>query len=251
MQILARKGTRDFYEGELAEKILTFSQTTGGFLSADDLAAHHSQWVEPVSTSYCGHEVWEIPPSGQGLAALIALSILEVTELADHPHGSAEALHLQIEAMKLALADAYRYIADPEHIGVPVKGLLDPDYIAARRSLIGPRASIPEPGDPPRGGTVYLCTADRDGMMVSFIQSNYMGFGSGVVVPGTGIALNNRGACFSLEPGHPRPIQRNNHTCWAEKRGVIRTNHFSKPGNRTKRCSNKAICFWVSLTPVS
>jgi gamma-glutamyltranspeptidase/glutathione hydrolase len=200
---LAQRGLRDFYEGRLAEKIVDFSQSTGGLLTADDLAVHQSRWVEPVSVEYRGYQLWEIPPNGQGLAALIALAILEGTDLPDQPHGSVESLHLQIEAMKLAFADAHRYIADPDYVNVPVSGLLDPDYISARRALIGLRAQLPEPGRPPGGGTVYLCAADRDGMMVSYIQSNYQGFGSGVVVPGTGIALNNRGACFSLEPGHP------------------------------------------------
>jgi gamma-glutamyltranspeptidase/glutathione hydrolase len=200
---LAERGIRDFYEGELARQIASFAQASGGLLRADDLAAHRSQWVEPIRTSYRGYEVWEIPPNGQGLTALMALALLEGTGLPHHPYGSVESLHLQIEAMKLAFADAARYIADPEHAEVPVSGLLDPAYLAARRALIGPQARLPEPGHPPHGGTVYLCAADRDGMMVSYIQSNYEGFGSGVVVPGTGIALHNRGACFTLEPGHP------------------------------------------------
>jgi gamma-glutamyltranspeptidase/glutathione hydrolase len=182
---------------------VAFSQATGGLFQKDDLAGHQSSWVEPISTGYRGHEVWEIPPNGQGLAALIALAILEGTDLPNYPHGSEMALHLQIEAMKLAFADAYRYIADPEKAEVPTAGLLNPDYIASRRRLIGPEARVPEAGQPPRSGTIYLCTADRDGMMVSYIQSNYAGFGSGVVVPETGIALQNRGACFTLEPGHP------------------------------------------------
>lgn len=203
LRALVERGVRDFYEGELAAKIVQFAQSTGGLLTADDLANHQSRWVEPISAPYRGYEVWEIPPNGQGLAALIALALLEGTDLPSHPHGSEASLHLQIEAMKLAFADAQRYIADPEHVAVPVTGLLDPAYLAARRKLIGPRARLPESGDPWRGGTVYLCAADRDGMMVSYIQSNYGGFGSGLVVPGTGIALHNRGACFSLEPGHP------------------------------------------------
>jgi gamma-glutamyltranspeptidase/glutathione hydrolase len=203
LQILAERGVRDFYEGELAEKIVAFSQATGGLFRQDDLAAHRSSWVEPIGTSYRGYDVWEIPPNGQGLTALIALAILEGTDLPAHPHGSEMALHLQIEAMKLAFADAYRYIADPEKAEVPTAGLLDPDYIAGRRRLIGPEARVPEAGQPPHSGTIYLCTADRDGMMVSYIQSNYQGFGSGVVIPETGIALQNRGACFTLEPGHP------------------------------------------------
>ncbi len=203
LRAIATRGARDFYEGELAHKIVSFSQASGGLLSIDDLAAHQSRWVEPVSTGYRGYEVWEIPPNGQGLTALIALAILEGTDLPKHPPGSVEALHLQIEAMKLAFADAERYIADPELVDVPVTGLLEPDYIAARRSLIGNRARRPEAGSPARGGTVYLCTADREGMMVSYIQSNYLGFGSGIVVPDTGIALHNRGVCFKLEAGHP------------------------------------------------
>jgi gamma-glutamyltranspeptidase/glutathione hydrolase len=200
---MATRGVRDFYEGELAEKIAAFSQATGGLLSLDDLAAHQSSWVEPIGVGYRGYEVWQIPPNGQGLAALIALAILEGTDFPNYPHGSEAALHLQIEAMKLAFADAERYIADPEHADVPLAGLLDPGYIAARRRLIGLEARRPEAGTPRRGGTVYLCTADRDGMMVSYIQSNYMGFGSGIVVPGTGIALQNRAANFNLEKDHP------------------------------------------------
>ena len=203
LRALATRGVRDFYEGELAAKIVQFARTSGGLLSAGDLAAHQSHWVEPISAGYRDYEVWEIPPNGQGLAALIALAILDGTDLASHPHGSEASLHLQIEAMKLAFADAHRYIADPERVDVPTTGLLDPIYAAARRELIGPQARVPEPGAPPRGGTVYLCTADRDGMMVSYIQSNYEGFGSGLVVPGTGIALHDRGACFTLEAGHP------------------------------------------------
>ncbi len=203
LRALASRGLRDFYEGELAGQMVAFARQSGGYLRLDDLAAHRSQWVEPISASYRGYQVWEIPPNGQGLAALIALAILAGTDLPNQPHGSVESLHLQIEAMKLAFADAYRYIADPEHVEIPLAGLLDPAYIASRRTLIGPQARMPAAGRPPRGGTVYLCTADRDGMMVSYIQSNYMGFGSGVVAPGTGIALNNRGACFSLAAGHP------------------------------------------------
>jgi gamma-glutamyltranspeptidase/glutathione hydrolase len=203
LRTLAARGVRDFYEGELAAKIAQFSQATGGLLNADDLASHQSRWVEPISAAYRGYEVWEIPPNGQGLAALIALALLEGTDLAGQPHSSETSFHLQIEAMKLAFADAQRYIADPEQADVPVTGLLDPAYIAARRELIGPAARMPEPGNPPHGGTVYLCAADRDGMMVSYIQSNYDGFGCGLVVPETGIALQDRGACFTLEPGHP------------------------------------------------
>lgn len=203
LQTLAERGIRDFYEGEIAEKIVNFATASGGLLTADDLAEHQSRWVEPIGVGYRGYEVWEIPPNGQGLIALMALALLEGFNLAAMPPGSEEAIHLQIEAIKLAFADAERYIADPEHTNIPVAGLLDPDYIAARRALIGPEARLPEAGKPAEGGTVYLCAVDRDGLMVSYIQSNYQGFGSGVVVPESGIALQNRGTCFSLEPGHP------------------------------------------------
>ena len=201
LRTLTERGLRDFYEGEVAEHIIKYARSTGGLMSADDLATHASQWVEPISTQYRGHDVWEIPPNGQGIAALIALAILEGTDLASLGHASADVWHLQIEAMKLAFADVYQFVADPEHVDVPA--LLDDNYIASRRALIGTRAAKPDTGEPPKGGTVYLCSADRDGMMVSFIQSNYMGFGSGVVVPELGISLQNRAADFSLIEGHP------------------------------------------------
>ncbi len=207
LRLIAESEAQAFYTGEIAAAITGFAGRTGGLISADDLAAHTSTWVEPIATAYRGHQVWEIPPNGQGLAALIALGILEGLDLAHHQRDSADAYHLQIEAMKLAFADAYRYIADPERAAVPVEGLLDPAYLAARRALIGPTARRHEPGRPPRGGTVYLCAADADGLMVSMIQSNYFGFGSGVVVPDWGIALQNRGHGFSLHPDHPNVLE--------------------------------------------
>ena len=199
---LASEGPRDFYEGALAARIADHARATGGLIDGDDLAAFRSEWVEPISIAYRGHEVWEIPPNGQGIAALQALGIVESTAMHESPHASAGSWHWQIEAMKLAFADAYRYVADPRRADVPIGGMLDPGYLASRRALMGERAQSCGPGRPPGGGTVYLCAADRDGMMVSYIQSNYMGFGSGVVVPGTGIALQNRAAGFTLEPGH-------------------------------------------------
>ena len=199
---IASEGPRDFYEGALAERITDHAKAAGGLLDGGDLAAFHGEWVAPISIAYRDHEVWEIPPNGQGIAALQALGIVEGTAMHEAPHGSAESWHYQIEAMKLAFADAYRYVADPRRADVPAGGMLDAGYLASRRALIGERAQTFGPGQPPGGGTVYLCAADRDGMMVSYIQSNYMGFGSGVVVPGTGISLQNRAAGFTLEPGH-------------------------------------------------
>ena len=199
---LASEGPRDFYEGALSARIADHAQATGGMLDSADLAAFHSEWVDPISIRYRDHEVWEIPPNGQGIAALQALGIVEGTAMHQSPHASAQSWHYQLEAMKLAFADAYRYVADPRRADVPVSAMLDAGYLASRRALIGESARDYGPGSPPGGGTVYLCAADRDGMMVSYIQSNYMGFGSGVVVPGAGVALQNRAAGFTLEPGH-------------------------------------------------
>jgi gamma-glutamyltranspeptidase/glutathione hydrolase len=204
---IAESGAEDFYRGATAHKIAQFAEQTGGFITAEDLAAHTSTWVEPISASYRGYEAWEIPPNGQGIVALIGLNILEGFDLARMERDSADSLHLQIEATKLAFADALRYVADPDFVEVPTARLLDKGYAAQRRRLIGEQALQPEAGDPNSGGTVYLCAVDGDGMMVSFIQSNYMGFGSGIVVPGTGVALQNRGANFSLDPGHPNRIE--------------------------------------------
>ena len=206
LRLIAESKSEAFYRGELAEKIAGWASETNGYITKDDLAAHTSTWVEPIGTSYRGYEVWEIPPNGQGITALNALNILEGFDLAKHPRDSVESFHLQIEAMKLAFADSKRYVADPTKVDVPVKGLLDKAYAAERRKLIGERALDPAPGEPPRGGTVYLCAADGDGLMVSFIQSNYQGFGSGVVPPGTGIALQNRGHGFTLQAGHPNQV---------------------------------------------
>ncbi len=206
LRAIAESKAEDFYQGELANRIAAFAAETGGYLTRDDLAGHTSTWVAPIGATYRGYEVWEIPPNGQGIAALAALNILEGFDLAVHPRESVESYHLQIEAMKQAFSDGLRYVADPEKAAVPIAGLLDKGYAAARRALIGHDALDPAPGTPPRGGTIYLCAADGDGMMVSFIQSNYMGFGSGLVVPGTGIALQNRGACFVLDPEHPNVV---------------------------------------------
>lgn len=194
-------GGEDFYRGELAERIVAFAAATGGRLAADDLAGHRSEWVTPISARYRDHEVWEIPPNTQGIAALIALNVLDGFA----PEEAAD-WHRQIEAVKLALADAHALVGDPGVVDVPVEELLSAAHATARRAAIGPRAVPPGALDPRSSDTVYLCAADGSGMMVSFIQSNFHGFGSGVVVPGTGISLQNRGAGFSLEPGHPNEL---------------------------------------------
>ncbi|MFW5907600.1 MAG: gamma-glutamyltransferase family protein [Candidatus Natronoplasma sp.] len=194
-----------FYRGEIAEKIDEFSKKTGGFLDEDDLAGFSPEWVDPLSIDYRGHEVWELPPNGQGLIALQALNILKGF---DFPHkDSIETYHKQIEALKLAFSDGKKGITDPDHMKVDPEELLSEDYAAERRRLIDEEAVEPEPGRLTEGGTVYLAAADGQGNMVSYIQSNYMGFGSGLVVPGTGIALQNRGNTFSLDPSRANRLE--------------------------------------------
>ena len=215
LQLLAETYGTALYTGEIAERIVDFAHATGGFISREDLERHSSTWVDPISTTYRGYDVWELPPNGQGLAALIALNILEGFDLQALERNTAESFHLQIESIKLAFADAHRYIGDPDHVSVPTRELLSKDYAARRRHLIGHEALISEPGSPTGSDTVYLCTADSEGMMVSFIQSTFDGFGSHVVVPGTGIVLQNRGSAFSLDPEHPNvlaPAKRPFHT---------------------------------------
>jgi len=204
---IADSNGESFYRGALAERIAAASVLQGGAMTTDDLAAHQPDWVEPISQAYRGVRLHEIPPSGQGIAALIALGILQHFDLAGLPPESPESLHLQIEAMKLAFADLYRHVADPRHMSVSASQLLDPGYLKQRAARIDRRrAQDFGHGSPPQSGTVYLTAADAAGMMVSYIQSNYSGFGSGVVVPDTGIALQNRGSCFSLVPGHPNQV---------------------------------------------
>jgi gamma-glutamyltranspeptidase/glutathione hydrolase len=207
LRLIAQTSADAVYRGEIAARIVDFAAATGGCISREDLDSHSSTWVDPISTNYRGYDVWEIPPNGQGLAALIALNILEGFDLAASPRNTARSFHLQIEAMKLALADAQRYVGDPARVSVPTAELLSKGYAATRRALIGDRAMVAEAGDPIASDTVYLCTADASGMMVSFIQSTYDAFGSHIVVPGTGIALQNRGSAFTLEPGHPNVLE--------------------------------------------
>jgi len=198
-----------FYNAELAERIIAHSQEGGGLMSREDLASHTAEWVDTISVNYHGNTLHEIPPNGQGIAALEMLGILEnlEREISEYPLDSVDSLHLQIEAMKLAFADTHRYVADPRSMELKPDRLLDPSYLKIRADLLDPdKAGNPDYGIPGPGGTVYLTTADENGMMVSYIQSNYMGFGSGIVVPGTGISLQNRGTGFSLEKGHPNQV---------------------------------------------
>ncbi len=200
LQAIAEDGAEGFYRGALAEKIAACVRGAGGHLDAADLAAYRPEWVTPIRVDYRGYDVWEIPPNGHGLVALMALNILKGFEFSGRDNLLTH--HRQIEAIKLAFADGLAHIAEPGSMRVAVSDLLSDAYADERRALIGERAGLPAPGRLPRGGTVYLCTADAEGNMVSFIQSNYMGFGSGLVVPGTGIALHNRGNSFSLDPAH-------------------------------------------------
>ena len=204
--IAATRG-ESFYRGRLAQAITGFAAQHGAALSAVDLANHQADWVEPVAVPFRGHTVHEIPPNGVGLAALMALGMLEHLPFEDAPEGSAARLHLEVEAMRLAFADLHTHVADPAHMHVTAAQLLDSSYLQQRARCINPqRAGQHTAGTPASGGTVYLCAADAEGRMVSFIQSNYRGFGSGVVVPGTGIALHNRGTGFVTTPGHPNQV---------------------------------------------
>jgi gamma-glutamyltranspeptidase/glutathione hydrolase len=199
-KIGATKG-RDLYEGDTAEKLVAFIRANGGAHTLDDFRSYRPDWVTPISKSYRGYTLHEIPPNGQGISALMALGILEHFDLASLKVDSVESQHIQIEAMKLAMADLYRYVADPRTMEVTPEQMLDDAYLASRAKLIDPsRATLFPPGNPSSGGTIYLTAADENGMMVSFIQSNYMGFGSGVVVPGTGVSFQNRGVGFSMDP---------------------------------------------------
>jgi len=193
-----------FYKGALADEIAVFSAKTGGFLTNADLEAHQSLWVSPIKADYRGYDIWEMPPNGQGLVALMALNVLKGYDFAHRD--AISTYHRQFEAIKLAFTAGKEFITDPEHMQISVDDLLSAEYADKLRAKIGETALQPAPIAPNSGGTVYLATADGHGNMVSYIQSNYMGFGSGVVVPGTGIALQNRGADFSLNPAHANAL---------------------------------------------
>ena len=197
-----------FYRGEIAEKLVAHSSANGGSMALADLANYRPEWVTPIRKNFAGHTVHEIPPNGQGIAALMALGMLERLDLGRFPIDSAESQHLQIEAMKLAFADTYRWVADARFMTeVSAADLLSDGYLAERAKLIDAnRATDFAHGTPPSGGTIYLSAADESGMMVSLIQSNYMGFGSGVVVPATGVSLQNRGHGFTLDDKHPNVV---------------------------------------------
>jgi gamma-glutamyltranspeptidase/glutathione hydrolase len=207
LEEIAITNGESFYRGNLARKIVRCSQEQGGALSYEDLANHLPFWVEPLVQEYRGYELNEIPPNGQGIAALIALGILEQFDLQKYPLDSADSVHLQVEAMKLAFADVFRHLADQDTMIVDCTTLLDPAYLKTRADSIDmTTAHFPESGIADDYGTVYLAAADAAGMMVSFIQSNYHGFGSGIVIPDTGISMHNRGHGFTLEENHPNQV---------------------------------------------
>lgn len=204
---IARKGRKGFYEGEVARRIAAYMKEQGGFLTEEDLASHRSDWVEPVSVNYRGYDVWELPPNGQGIAALQILNILEAYDVRAMGFGSADYMHVFTEAKKLAFEDRARYYADPDFFQTPVERLLSKDYAAERRRLL----DMAKSAEAYTGGlsqletsdTIYLTVADRNGMMVSLIQSNYRGLGSGMTPTGLGFILQNRGELFDLKPGRP------------------------------------------------
>ena len=207
LRAIAASRGEAFYRGEIAEALVRQSQAQGGAHTLADFESAQPEWVETISQPYRGHTLHEIPPNGQGIAALMAAGICAQFDLASMPVDSAASQHLQIEAMKLAFADVYRFVAERGAMKVSTQQLLDPAYLAERAKLIDPkRAQDFGAGNPVKGGTIYLTAADESGMMVSFIQSNYMGFGSGVVVPEYGLSLQNRGQGFSLDPASPNVV---------------------------------------------
>jgi gamma-glutamyltranspeptidase/glutathione hydrolase len=212
LRMISEKGRDSFYKGPIAAAIVKFSQANGGFFALEDFARHRSTWDEPIATDYRGTTIWELPPNGQGLAALQLLNIVENFDLKTMGRNSADFWHVFVEAKKVAFADRARYYADPAYMTVPVSALLDKGYAKKRAALIDmQRAALTDtPGEIAainRKETTYLCTADGEGMMVSLIQSNYSGFGSGHAVPEVGIGLQNRGACFTLKTGHPNRLE--------------------------------------------
>jgi gamma-glutamyltranspeptidase / glutathione hydrolase len=208
LRLIAQQGANSFYRGEIAQAILRTSQELGGTMSAADLADFAPEWVDPISVTYRDWTIYELPPNGQGMAALEMLNIMQLSPASSEGPVSAAELHKKIEAMKLAYADLYRYNADPRFAKIPVKGLLSQEYAKERAKLINPSKAACDvgSGEPPSSDTTYLSVVDREGNIVSLIQSNYAAFGSGVTVRGMGFALQNRGALFSLDPSHPNVL---------------------------------------------
>ncbi|MFH2112093.1 MAG: gamma-glutamyltransferase [Candidatus Bathyarchaeota archaeon] len=207
---LAERGKAGFYEGRIAKEIVRVMGDMGGTMTPDDLKKHRTTYPDPVSTNYKGLDVWEMPPNGQGITALIALNILEEFSLTGVPHASAKHLHTLIEALRIAFADTRWYVADPDVVYVPVKELLSKEYAAERRRLLNPeRATLDvQRGSPVVGSdTVYFCIVDGEGNACSFINSNYTGFGTGIIPRGCGFTLQNRGSGFSLDPDHPNRLE--------------------------------------------
>ena len=209
LRLIGEKGRDAFYKGEIADKIDAFMRANGGFLRKTDFEKHTSTWVEPVSVNYRGYDVFELPPNGQGIAALQMLNILEGFDLRAMGRNSPETLHTMIEAKKIVWADRAKFYADPAFAKIPLAGLLSKDYAAERRKLIDAEISAAKPqleagnsGAQDHGDTIYMCTADDEGNMVSLIQSNYRGMGSGIVVPGLGFMFQDRGELFSMDPQH-------------------------------------------------
>jgi gamma-glutamyltranspeptidase/glutathione hydrolase len=203
LEAIAQSEGADFYHGSLARQIEDHSKRDGGLLTLGDLEEHSAEWVQPLKIGYRDVELHELPPSGQGLAALIALGVLDHFDLSAFPLESADSLHLQIEAMRLGFSDVYRHVSDPKTMSMDPNVFLDPRYLARRASEISlTEARFPKTGFPIDGGTGYIATGDAEGMVVSYIQSAGRGFGSGIVVPNTGIALQCRGRSFSLDPSH-------------------------------------------------
>lgn len=206
LELIAETKGEAFYRGELAQAMITHASANGSVMSLEDLENHRVDWIDTLSVPYAGAVVHELPPNGQGIATLAGLGILESLGVGGHPVDSVDTVHPVLEAMKLALADLNQHVTDNDHMRIAAEHMLDPAYLRDRAALVGEQAQDPLHGAPRAGGTVYLSAADESGMMVSFIQSNYMGFGSGVVVPGTGISLQNRGAGFTLDPDHVNTV---------------------------------------------
>lgn len=205
LQLIGESNAKEFYNGELANQMDAFMRKYQGYLRKSDLENYQPEWVTPISTNYRGYDVWEIPPNGQGMITLMGLNVL--AELPKPISHDVNSLHNQIEAMKRAFIDGKAFITEEADMPIDYRYFLSKDYAEKRAAEIGDEAIVPEPIDLPKGGTIYLATADEEGNMVSFIQSNYMGFGSGIVIPGTGIALQNRGVDFKLDPEHPNALR--------------------------------------------